>query len=130
MGRGVDLIDPLVAGDCNVTGTKNTSFNEKEVIEAGFTGDWAGGRSVYTRDTSSIITYGGDTRFADFVNWVMYALMLSEARNITKEDAASLFPSALPFGNNDAGLAVVDFKAKIDGLSGIILAKVSNRWIE
>ena len=87
----------LADGTCNVITGAPMLIYEEAAVEAGYTGPYVFAPRFYNRDPLALTTRNDDTEFGDMVNWLLRALIVAEAMNVT-QDRADQFPTTDLFG--------------------------------
>ena len=98
---GVDsrdlLRESLANGTCNVIAHEGYNLAEPLIRQAGYTGEYTVGRTLFTKEPLAIITSPDDPQFGDFANSVLQSLIVAEANNIT-QSTADQFQQTSVFG--------------------------------
>ena len=69
----------FATGDCNVI-AGDPYFVDKELVrQEGYEGPYMVGSKLYSNDPLAIMSRADDAEFADFVNWVVHALIAADA---------------------------------------------------
>ena len=89
---GDDLFVNLANGTCNVIASLPKIAYEEQARKNGYTGEYVVGSQLFSRDPISLVTMNDYYEFGQFVIWVLCALVVAEALNITQATAHS-FPN-------------------------------------
>ena len=99
VGRDIQHFRSFVDGHCNVVAGAPVPESWMRDV-AGYDGPYVIGTKPIGRSSHAMISRGNDPVFSDFISWVIKALFVAEARNITKETAQDHFPTTTMFGND------------------------------
>lgn len=96
--ESASLFTNFASGDCNVLAGEPYALFEGDLRAAGYTGDYGFGRKLFSKEPLAMVTREDDVEFAQFVEWILQALITAEAVGIT-QSSASTFPSSNLFGD-------------------------------
>lgn len=97
----VNLFPTLVdEGKCNVIAGEPYALYEQDFRDAGYQGEYAYGTQLFSKEPLAMVSRGDDVEFAQFVDWILHALITAEAMGITQETAKSTFPPTNLFGDH------------------------------
>jgi hypothetical protein len=91
------LFENFANGTCNVIAGAPLLIFEQRVRDVNYTGEYEPGGRLFSKEPLGMVSRGDDDEWADFVKWVLNALITAEAMNIT-QDRADEFPSTDLFG--------------------------------
>jgi ABC-type amino acid transport substrate-binding protein len=91
------LFENFANGTCNVIAGAPLLLFEQRVRDVNYTGAYTLGGRLFSKEPLGMVSRGDDDEWADFVNWVLNALITAEAMNIT-HDRADEFPTTDLFG--------------------------------
>jgi ABC-type amino acid transport substrate-binding protein len=94
----VALFEQFANGTCNVIAGAPLLIFEQRVRDLNYTGPYAFGGRLFSKEPLAMVSRGDDDEWADFVNWVLNAMIAAEAMNIT-HDRAQEFPTTDLFGD-------------------------------
>lgn len=81
------LREALANGLCNVIVHEGYNLAEPLIREAGYTGEYLVGKTLFSKEPLAMITSPRDTQFSNFANSVLQSLIRAEAKNITQSTA-------------------------------------------
>jgi len=77
----------IVDGTCNAIFAGSNAIAEPALRQAGYQGDYAVGKVLFSREPLALVTREDDPRFTDFVNWILQALFAAEEQNVLMGNA-------------------------------------------
>lgn len=80
----------FVGGQCNVIAGEEFDLSEVIVRQAGYTGNYSIGNSVFSSEPLSLVTRDDDVHWSDFVNWVLLGLLTAEVQHMTQSTAINI----------------------------------------
>ena len=89
----------FVNGTCNVFLMQGSGVSEAAVRAENYTGEYATGSALYSKEPVSIVSSAGDPRWADFINSILHAVLAAEQHGVT-QSTAHLFPQTSVFGKD------------------------------
>ena len=79
----LDAVERFVNGDCNAIFGGIVEIAPDNILDLGYTGEYALGPTAYSRESLSLVTTEEDIVWSNFVNWVVMATIYAEEQNIT-----------------------------------------------
>ena len=79
----LDTVERFVNGDCNAIVGGVVEIAIENILNLGFTGEYAIGPTAYSRESLALVTTEDDIVWSNFVHWVVMAIIYAEEQNIT-----------------------------------------------
>lgn len=89
----------FINGECNVIFQEGHILAEQAMRAAGYTGEYAIGEQLFSKEPLAIVTRNDDVEFSDFVDSILQALFAAEHHNITQASAVEM-PLTNIFGDD------------------------------
>lgn len=78
-----DTVERFVNGECNAIVGGFVEIAPENILNLGYTGEYAIGHTAYSRESLALVTTEEDIVWSNFVNWVVMATIYAEEQNIT-----------------------------------------------
>jgi ABC-type amino acid transport substrate-binding protein len=85
-----ELYENFLNDICNVIAGEQTDIAESILRGLDYTGDYALGAGIHSKEPLCIVTRTEDPQWSDFTNWVMTALLAAEDGQVTQRSAAKM----------------------------------------
>ncbi|CAB9514356.1 extracellular solute-binding protein [Seminavis robusta] len=78
-----EMFEAFMGGLCNVMAHEGHILAETVVRQAGYTGDYVIGDTLFTKEPLALVMRNDDAEFSDFVNAILMSLMVAELHSTT-----------------------------------------------